>query len=124
MPYSPDNPPDKVKGLPAKKQRQWVYVFNQALDDGDDEGTAHAKAWGVVKKSSCEGRTYGPTESEGSLADATLNSDILNAEDCQAAREMMVVAHEMALFNRRLAVSLLREAKVLAETERDFDAGR
>jgi hypothetical protein len=96
MPYSPSNPPGKLKGLSAKKKRQWVHVFNTALENGDDEGTAHAKAWGVVKKSSCDGQTYGPTETEGDLADATLNRDLLQArQDVRVARELVRIASEI-----------------------------
>ena len=28
MPYDPDNPPEKLRGLSENKQRQWVHVFN------------------------------------------------------------------------------------------------
>jgi cation transport regulator ChaB len=46
--YDPDSPPDKVKHLPAKAQRQWVHVYNSAVDDGADEESAHKQAWGTV----------------------------------------------------------------------------
>ncbi len=46
--YDPDNPPSKVKHLPAKAQRQWVHVYNSAVDDGADEESAHKQAWGTV----------------------------------------------------------------------------
>lgn len=38
------------KNLPDKANRQWEYVYNSSLESGDDESTAAAKAWGVVKK--------------------------------------------------------------------------
>lgn len=50
-PYSgPGDPglPAGVRKLPAKKRRQWVAVFNGALEDGDDEGEAFRKANGTV----------------------------------------------------------------------------
>jgi len=50
MPYDPNNPPKKVRKLSGKKQRQWVHVFNSALSGGADEASAHAQAWGAVKK--------------------------------------------------------------------------
>ena len=106
MPYDPKHPPEKMRGLSPKKQRQWVHVLNQALGDGDDEGTAHAKAWGVVKKSSLD-EIIGPTENEGSLYDAIRNQDIL------AAREMASIAHEIGHFNRKLAALLIHEASEL-----------
>lgn len=46
--YDPDSPPDKVKHLPEKSQRQWVHIYNSAVDDGDDEEAAHKKAWGAI----------------------------------------------------------------------------
>lgn len=54
MPYSPNNPPDKLKGLPEKQQRQWVHVFNKCFEDGGDDAKCHAMAWGVVKKARVE----------------------------------------------------------------------
>lgn len=54
MPYSPENPPDKIKDLSEKKQRQWVHVFNSCWERHKDEGKCHAMAWGSVKKSSYE----------------------------------------------------------------------
>jgi cation transport regulator ChaB len=50
MPYDVSNPPAKVKNLSAKKQRQWVHVFNSAMEGGADEASAHKQAWGAVKK--------------------------------------------------------------------------
>lgn len=50
MPYDPNNPPKKISRLSAKKQRKWVHVFNDALSRGADEASAHAQAWGAVKK--------------------------------------------------------------------------
>lgn len=115
MPYSPSNPPEKLRKLSPKRQRQWVHVFNQALEQGDDEGKAHAKAWGVVKKSS-EGEMIGPTESEGSLADAIRNKDIMDASlDHHAAVEMKAIANEMVPLNRTIAKAIVREALGLDE---------
>ena len=50
MPYS--SPPAKTRKLPDKKRRQWMHVFNSSMKAGDDEVTAHKKAWGTVKQSS------------------------------------------------------------------------
>lgn len=53
MPYDPSHPPEKVKHLPPKKQRQWISVFNSCWDrNPGDEAKCHAMAWGVVKKAS------------------------------------------------------------------------
>lgn len=50
MPYDPNNPPKKISKLSAKKQRQWVEVFNSSMERGADEASAHKQAWGAVKK--------------------------------------------------------------------------
>ena len=53
MPYSgadDSNLPEHVKKLPDKLRRQWVAVFNSALEQYGDEGKAHKIANGVVKK--------------------------------------------------------------------------
>ena len=50
MPFDPNNPPAKVKGLPAKKQKQWVEVFNSCWEKNKDDKKCHMIAWGVVKK--------------------------------------------------------------------------
>jgi hypothetical protein len=57
MPFDPDNPPEKVRGLSPKKQRQWVHVFNSCYEKHHDDETCHKQAWGAVKggKSACEG---------------------------------------------------------------------
>ena len=51
MPYSVENPPAKLKNLSSKKKRQWVHVFISCWKQHHDDGTCHAMAWGVVKKS-------------------------------------------------------------------------
>ena len=56
MPYTLDSLPSNVKKLPPKKQRQWLAIFNGAIEDGDDESSAFAQANGVIKdegKASC-----------------------------------------------------------------------
>ena len=102
MPYSVSNPPKKLHKLSDRKQRQWVHVFNQSKGQGDDEGTAHAKAWGVVKKSSCSGQTICPTESEGSIYDATRVQDLLSASS-----NLVLAAKLMYPINRRIAFTII-----------------
>ena len=48
MPYSKDNPPDRVKGLPKHAQTIWVSAFNSAFDKYGEE-RANKIAWGAVK---------------------------------------------------------------------------
>jgi len=50
MPYDPSDPPAKIRKLPKKKQRQWIAVFNSAMERGAGEASAHRQAWGAVKK--------------------------------------------------------------------------
>jgi cation transport regulator ChaB len=87
MPYSPDNPPDKLKGLPENKQRQWVEVFNSCWKEHEDDAKCHAMAWGVVKKASC-----------------TL---------CGAQRELLNIALDLQDIEPKIAMVLLQEAKAL-----------
>lgn len=56
MPFDPNNPPAKVSKLPAKKQRQWVHVFNSCYEKHGDDAKCHKMAWGAVKagKTSCD----------------------------------------------------------------------
>lgn len=50
MPYTPDNPPERIKGLPKEAQRIWISAFNSALSQykGDEE-KSNKVAWGAVK---------------------------------------------------------------------------
>lgn len=52
MPYTTtsSNLPEKVKKMGKKKRKQWVEVFNSALEGGADESSAFAQAYGVVKE--------------------------------------------------------------------------
>jgi cation transport regulator len=54
MPYSMDNPPSKIKGLPKHAKEIWIAAFNAALKEYDDEGKATATAWSAVKKAGYE----------------------------------------------------------------------
>jgi len=49
MPYDSDNPPEKIKKLSPRKQRQWCHIFNSCWEKYKDEGKCHAMAWGGVK---------------------------------------------------------------------------
>jgi len=51
MPYTKDNPPDKIKGLPAHAQDVWMSAFNSAWDQyNGDEAKCNAEAWSAVEK--------------------------------------------------------------------------
>jgi len=56
MPFDPNNPPDKIRKLSPKKQRQWVEVFNSCWKKYKDDKKCHMMAWGVVKKAALEDR--------------------------------------------------------------------
>ena len=50
MPYSVDNPPDAVKGLPAHAIEIFVAAYNSAFEQYDgDEAKSAATAWAAVK---------------------------------------------------------------------------
>jgi cation transport regulator len=52
MPYTANNPPDQIKGLPSHAQAIWIAAFNSAWDEyNGDEGKCAATAWAAVKKS-------------------------------------------------------------------------
>lgn len=54
MPFDLNNPPDKIRKLSPKKQRQFFHVYNSCWEKNADEKTCHMQAWGVVKKTSSE----------------------------------------------------------------------
>jgi cation transport regulator ChaB len=105
MPYNPDNPPDEIRRkLPKEKQRKWCEVFNSVFDKTKSDEKAFQTAWRVVKKSSCNcdvdrgcggncgcfGQLIGPSESEGSIADATRNQDVLNAKELLVLARILI----------------------------------
>jgi len=55
MPFTKEDPPEKIKGLPAHAQDIWISAFNNAIKqyDGDEE-KANATAWAAVKKAGYE----------------------------------------------------------------------
>ena len=106
MPYSVNNPPDKLKGLPAKKQRQWVHVFNKCFEDGGDDAKCHAMAWGVVKKAS--------------EAEPVEHNDKYTNDGCPAcasdpciARELQQIALDLQDVEPRIASVLFHQAELL-----------
>lgn len=58
MPFNPKKPPKDLKkkikkrhpDAGAKEIRQWIYVFNAAIENGESEARAFAKAWGVLNQ--------------------------------------------------------------------------
>jgi cation transport regulator len=52
MPYQNDNDlPENVKNnLPEHAQHIYREAFNNAIEEYDSEGTAHAVAWSAVEK--------------------------------------------------------------------------
>jgi hypothetical protein len=115
MPYSITNPPDVIKKLTPKKQKQWIAIWNDCHERGQPEEQCFKTAWGVVKKASDEGVIIGPGESEGSIRDATKNKDILDATEVDRAVSagLMTLADEIGNFNYRLGMSIAQEARKL-----------
>ena len=50
MPYSMDNPPEKISKMPKHAQEIFVAAFNAAIVDDPDEGRANAIAYAAVKR--------------------------------------------------------------------------
>lgn len=50
MPYSTDNPPDRIKALPAHAQEIWISTFNSEYERSGNETSANKIAWAAVKK--------------------------------------------------------------------------
>lgn len=51
MPYTLDNPPDRIKGLPKHAQEIWIKAYNAAAKQYDgNEQKANEAAWAAVKK--------------------------------------------------------------------------
>lgn len=48
MPYDVNNPPEKLRGLPESKQRQWVHVYDSCMKDKGDDVKCQKMAWGVT----------------------------------------------------------------------------
>ncbi len=49
MPYTVENPPEQLEGLPKHLIEIWVAAFNSAFKQYDNEGKAAGTAWAAVK---------------------------------------------------------------------------
>jgi len=49
MPYTIQNPPDRIKDLPKHAKEIWIAAFNSALEQYKDEAKANMVAWAAVK---------------------------------------------------------------------------
>ena len=108
MPFDVNNPPDKLKGLPAKQQRQWVEVFNSCWDKHQDDETCHKMAWGVVKKAS----ESEPEEVEHNEKYAPIGPCMCCADEC-IARELLHIALDLQDDEPKIAMGLMDEVKAL-----------
>lgn len=51
MPYTIENPPDRIKGLPKHAMEIWIAAYNSAIKQyNGDEAKANGTAWAAVKK--------------------------------------------------------------------------
>lgn len=48
MPYDVDNPPEKLRGLPENKQRQWVHVHESCMAKYNDDVKCQKMSWGTT----------------------------------------------------------------------------
>ena len=112
MPFDPNNPPDKVRGLSEKKQRQWVHVFNSCYGEHHDDEKCHKMAWGVVKggKSACAGDPL--CEDMQEHFEAALEGRTVRIEsDDQMIQAFTAACRDIEAADR-LALDLLEEVKV------------
>lgn len=123
MPFSPDNPPDKVRNLPAKKQRQWVHVFNSCFEEHGDDAKCHKMAWGVTgagKKSSVD------WEEMESKMRARRDPDSIEEK---VARELVAVARLLAFHAEKEADKVYKKSlkrpywKEVSEKFPDYNSG-
>lgn len=77
-----------IEKLTTKKQNQFREVWNSCYEKGQPESQCFSTAWGVVKKAAWDEQILGPSETEGTVWDATLNSDILHGAISAAIREV------------------------------------
>jgi cation transport regulator ChaB len=147
MPYDVSNPPAKVKNLSAKKQRQWVSVYNSAAEGGADEASAHKQAWGAVKKeqvieelamfagmiskgsddSSDSSDDYSDDKSDTEVSDAVAAAETVPVNTPEGARAMAIALTRMFGGWRggcRISPSATRgnayHITVFSENEKDF----
>ena len=120
MPYkSPSEVAEKVRGsdkLSEKKRRQFLEVWNSCHEKGQPESQCFSTAWGVVKKADA-GQIIGPGESEGSIGDAVLNKDIMDASevDRSVAAGLLNLADDVGSLNPRLGMCIAQEARKLVK---------
>jgi len=83
MPYTMENPPEKIKDMPKHAQEIFVSAFNAALKQYKDEGKANATAYAAVKtkyKQDNEGN-WVAKESEVSMDDLqTIYSELIQEQ--------------------------------------------
>ena len=76
MPFDPKNPPEKIRKLSDKKQRQWIAVFNSCYGEHADDEKCHKMAWGAVKTAHMEERIQAMTKRVASGVEAGFLEDI------------------------------------------------
>ena len=75
MPYTMENMPDPIKGLPKDAQEIWIAAFNAAIEEyKDDEPKAMATAWAAVEKG-YEKDDKGEWRAKADIAPAQAESD-------------------------------------------------
>lgn len=103
MPYSVNNPPDKIKSLPANKQKQWVEVFNSCFKEHKDDEKCHKMAWGVVKKASEE-----IEHNDKYRTDSSCNC-------CAVSSELLLVALDLGHIEPKISSELVSEVEEIEE---------
>lgn len=106
MPFDPNNPPEKVGKLSAKKQRQFVHVFNSCWEKHHDDAKCHKMAWGAVRKASCPCEDGREVEKHSVVGIGAIMSD----KDAARGLFMAMVDIDAA---DRIAMSLFDEVKIV-----------
>lgn len=50
MPYLENDPPERIRDLPAHGQKVWLGAYISAYEDNCDENTCESIAWREVEK--------------------------------------------------------------------------
>lgn len=120
MPYTINNPPDYIKGLPDGAQRIFIEVFNAEFAKSKDETKARMAGWGAVKTS------YEKRGEEWVLKACELMryASLVAAESVDASNESMVQIFRTGVFKHPVYGKFTVTDSDLDSMEANFAAHR